>query len=89
MGNHPSFILFLHLIFAHSIPELVDSINLQAAGYAFYSPQLPDHLSAVPCSPTEASRALRKKLKHGNTHQQYRALVVRGYLSHGLNSVGT
>ena len=29
------------------------------------------------CSPAEASRALRKKLKHGNAHQQYRALVVR------------
>jgi len=40
------------------IPELVDSINLQAAG------------------PTEASRAVRKKLKHGNAHQQYRALVI-------------
>lgn len=40
------------------IPELVDSINLQAAG------------------PAEASRALRKKLKHGNPHQQYRALVL-------------
>ncbi|KAG6817735.1 hypothetical protein H0H87_004526 [Tephrocybe sp. NHM501043] len=39
------------------IPELVDSINLQAAG------------------PAEASRAIRKKLKHGNAHQQYRALV--------------
>ncbi|TFY72806.1 hypothetical protein EVG20_g226 [Dentipellis fragilis] len=40
------------------IPELIDSINLQAAG------------------PAEASRALRKKLKHGNAHQQYRALVI-------------
>ncbi|KAG6877876.1 hypothetical protein C0993_002877 [Termitomyces sp. T159_Od127] len=40
------------------IPELVDSINLQAAG------------------PAEASRAVRKKLKHGNAHQQYRALVI-------------
>ncbi|KAJ7193390.1 hypothetical protein GGX14DRAFT_589471 [Mycena pura] len=40
------------------IPELVDSINLQAAG------------------PAEASRALRKKLKHGRPHQQYRALVI-------------
>ncbi|RDB29003.1 Protein lsb5 [Hypsizygus marmoreus] len=40
------------------IPELVDSINLQASG------------------PTEASRALRKKLKHGNPHQQYRSLVL-------------
>ncbi|CCL98118.1 uncharacterized protein FIBRA_00112 [Fibroporia radiculosa] len=26
--------------------------------------------------PTEASRAIRKKLKHGNAHQQYRALVI-------------
>ena len=26
--------------------------------------------------PAEASRALRKKLKHGSSHQQYRALVV-------------
>ncbi|TFY80303.1 hypothetical protein EWM64_g3708 [Hericium alpestre] len=26
--------------------------------------------------PTEASRAIRKKLKHGNPHQQYRALVI-------------
>ncbi|KII94112.1 hypothetical protein PLICRDRAFT_36348 [Plicaturopsis crispa FD-325 SS-3] len=41
------------------IPELVDSINLQAAS-----------------GPTEASRALRKKLKHGDSHQQYRALVI-------------
>ncbi|KAH9835907.1 uncharacterized protein C8Q71DRAFT_858740 [Rhodofomes roseus] len=40
------------------IPELVDSINIQATG------------------PTEASRAIRKKLKHGNAHQQYRALVI-------------
>ncbi|KAK7064037.1 VHS domain protein [Favolaschia claudopus] len=40
------------------IPELVDSINLQAAG------------------PTEASRAIRKKLKHGRPHQQYRAVVI-------------
>ncbi|KAG5644603.1 hypothetical protein DXG03_008081 [Asterophora parasitica] len=40
------------------IPELVESINLQAAG------------------PAEASRALRKKLKHGNSHQQYRSLVI-------------
>ncbi|EIW64195.1 uncharacterized protein TRAVEDRAFT_55185 [Trametes versicolor FP-101664 SS1] len=40
------------------IPELVDSINIQATG------------------PAEASRAVRKKLKHGNPHQQYRALVI-------------
>ncbi|KAJ3523810.1 hypothetical protein NM688_g8663 [Phlebia brevispora] len=40
------------------IPELVDSISIQATG------------------PAEASRALRKKLKHGDSHQQYRALVI-------------
>ncbi|KAH9858061.1 hypothetical protein C2E23DRAFT_802525 [Lenzites betulinus] len=40
------------------IPELVESINIQATG------------------PAEASRAVRKKLKHGNPHQQYRALVI-------------
>ncbi|OBZ68405.1 Protein lsb5 [Grifola frondosa] len=40
------------------IPELVDSINIQATG------------------PAEVSRAIRKKLKHGNSHQQYRALVI-------------
>ncbi|KZT02488.1 uncharacterized protein LAESUDRAFT_730235 [Laetiporus sulphureus 93-53] len=44
------------------IPELVDSINIQATG------------------PAEASRAIRKKLKHGNSHQQYRALVILGAL---------
>ncbi|KAI0698394.1 seryl-tRNA synthetase [Cerioporus squamosus] len=38
------------------IPELVESINIQATG------------------PAEASRAIRKKIKHGNPHQQYRAL---------------
>ncbi|KAH8099290.1 hypothetical protein BXZ70DRAFT_290826 [Cristinia sonorae] len=40
------------------IPELVDSISIQATG------------------PAEASRAIRKKLKHGDSHQQYRALVI-------------
>ncbi|KAI0077440.1 hypothetical protein K474DRAFT_1661700, partial [Panus rudis PR-1116 ss-1] len=40
------------------IPEVVESINIQATGVG------------------EASRAIRKKLKHGDTHQQYRALVI-------------
>ncbi|EMD41873.1 hypothetical protein CERSUDRAFT_79493 [Gelatoporia subvermispora B] len=40
------------------IPEIVESINIQATG------------------PAEASRAIRKKLKHGDSHQQYRALVI-------------
>jgi hypothetical protein len=29
-----------------------------------------------PLSPTEASRAIRKKLKYGNVHRQIRALTV-------------
>ncbi|KAL8277961.1 hypothetical protein RQP46_009593 [Phenoliferia psychrophenolica] len=40
------------------IPELVESINLQATG------------------PTEASRAIRKKLKYSNIHGQLRALTI-------------
>lgn len=40
------------------IPELVESVNLQAGGA------------------TEASRAIRKKLKYGNVHRQLRALTM-------------
>ncbi|KAJ2901531.1 hypothetical protein MKZ38_001716 [Zalerion maritima] len=40
------------------LPELVESIKLQATG------------------PTEAARAIRKKLKYGNVHRQIRALVI-------------
>ncbi|KAF8323125.1 seryl-tRNA synthetase [Clavulina sp. PMI_390] len=40
------------------IPELVESINLQAGG------------------PTEACRAIRKKLKYGDVHRQLRALTL-------------
>jgi len=44
-----------------------------------FPPPAPLDLS---CSPPEASRAIRKKIKHGNTHQQYRALVVRSPLGY-------
>ncbi|RFU30195.1 hypothetical protein B7463_g6120, partial [Scytalidium lignicola] len=40
------------------IPDLVESIKLQATG------------------PTEAARAIRKKLKYGNVHRQLRALTL-------------
>ncbi|EJF66817.1 seryl-tRNA synthetase [Dichomitus squalens LYAD-421 SS1] len=40
------------------IPEIVESINIQATG------------------PAEASRAIRKKIKHGDPHAQYRALHI-------------
>ncbi|TFK56705.1 hypothetical protein OE88DRAFT_1730168 [Heliocybe sulcata] len=39
-------------------------------------PELVDVINLQPTGPAEASRALRKKLKHGNAHQQYRALVI-------------
>ena len=59
------------------IPELADSINLQASGYDF-SPVGEEETAADESTrPAEASRALRKKLKHGNSHQQYRSMVVR------------
>lgn len=35
-----------------------------------------DSISIQATGPAEASRAIRKKLKHGNAHQQYRALVI-------------
>jgi hypothetical protein len=35
------------------------------------------HLIFLSTRPAEASRAVRKKLKHGDTHQQYRGMVVR------------
>lgn len=37
--------------------------------------------------PAEASRAIRKKIKHGNAHEQYRALVVSRYIH--ILSAGT
>jgi len=36
--------------------------------------------------PAEASRAVRKKIKHGNTHQQYRALVILNALVENCGS---
>ncbi|KAI6031560.1 hypothetical protein BKA83DRAFT_4202239 [Pisolithus microcarpus] len=45
------------------LPELASSISLQSKG-----------LQST--GPAEASRALRKKIKHGNSHQKYRALFI-------------
>lgn len=60
----------------NSIPELATSISLQSTGYlliarTLYTADRTDH------RPSEASRAIRKKIKHGDNHQKYRALVVR------------
>ncbi|KAF8632956.1 hypothetical protein AX15_001558 [Amanita polypyramis BW_CC] len=39
-------------------------------------PELVDAITLQASGPAEAARALRKKLKHGQPHQQYRALVL-------------
>jgi len=39
-------------------------------------PELIHSIDLQASGPAEASRAIRKKIKHGNTHQQYRALVI-------------
>ncbi|KAF9454067.1 hypothetical protein P691DRAFT_770788 [Macrolepiota fuliginosa MF-IS2] len=39
-------------------------------------PELVDAINLQSSGPTEAARALRKKMKHGGPHQQYRAIVI-------------
>ncbi|KAL5494963.1 hypothetical protein ACEPAI_425 [Sanghuangporus weigelae] len=39
-------------------------------------PELVESINLQPTGPAEASRAIRKKLKHGDPHRQYRALVL-------------
>ncbi|KAG8955423.1 putative actin patch assembly and actin polymerization protein [Tulasnella sp. 424] len=39
-------------------------------------PEIVDAINLQPEGPTEASRAIRKKLKYGNTHRQLRALTI-------------
>ncbi|KAF9809064.1 hypothetical protein IEO21_07601 [Rhodonia placenta] len=61
-----------------SITEWVEILT--SPGYADEAydgiPELVDAISIQATGPAEASRAIRKKLKHGNPHQQYRALVI-------------
>ncbi|KAG8219635.1 hypothetical protein J3R82DRAFT_590 [Butyriboletus roseoflavus] len=39
-------------------------------------PELATSISLQSTGPSEASRAIRKKIKHGDNHQKYRALVI-------------
>ncbi|KAF6766616.1 hypothetical protein DFP72DRAFT_26129 [Ephemerocybe angulata] len=55
--------------------EILTGPNLAEEAYDGI-PELVESINLQPTGPTEASRALRKKLKHGNPHQQYRALVL-------------
>jgi hypothetical protein len=61
-----------------SITQWVDILTTASYEDEAYDgiPEIVDSINLQPTGPTEASRALRKKLKHGNAHNQYRALVI-------------
>ncbi|TFK36922.1 hypothetical protein BDQ12DRAFT_653761 [Crucibulum laeve] len=61
-----------------SVTDWVDILTASSIQEEAYDgiPELVDAINLQGPGPSEASRALRKKLKHGNTHQQYRALVL-------------
>lgn len=54
-------------------------------------PELCETINLQTTGPREASRALRKKLKYGNTHRQLRSLTVchDGYLVSIISSLDT
>ncbi|CDO75490.1 hypothetical protein BN946_scf184935.g26 [Trametes cinnabarina] len=55
--------------------EILTSANYEDEAYDGI-PELVDAINIQATGPAEASRAIRKKIKHGNAHQQYRALVI-------------
>ncbi|KAL4070754.1 hypothetical protein J3A83DRAFT_4094264 [Scleroderma citrinum] len=61
-----------------SISDLIDILTApsQAEESLDNIPELIHSINLQVTGPAEVCRALRKKLKHGNSHQQYRALVI-------------
>ncbi|KAG7093867.1 hypothetical protein E1B28_007505 [Marasmius oreades] len=62
-----------------SITDWVDILTVSSIEEEAYDgiPELVESINLQGTTgPAEASRALRKKLKHGNPHQQYRSLVL-------------
>ncbi|KIK30316.1 hypothetical protein PISMIDRAFT_645028 [Pisolithus microcarpus 441] len=61
-----------------SITQLVNLLTGQDHAKESYDdlPELASSISLQSKGPAEASRALRKKIKHGNSHQKYRALFI-------------
>ncbi|KAG6333905.1 hypothetical protein ID866_5190 [Astraeus odoratus] len=61
-----------------SITDLIEILTSQSQEDESYDnlPELAHSISLQSTGPAEASRALRKKIKHGNSHQKYRALVI-------------
>jgi hypothetical protein len=62
-----------------SITDWVDILTSPSYSDEAYDgiPELVESIALQPTGTPEASRAIRKKLKHGDAHHQYRALVVR------------
>ncbi|KAF9643455.1 hypothetical protein BDM02DRAFT_1466312 [Thelephora ganbajun] len=61
-----------------SITDWVDILTGQGYADDAYDgiPELVDSINIQSTGPAEVARAVRKKIKHGNPHQQYRALVI-------------
>ncbi|KAF7303267.1 VHS domain protein [Mycena kentingensis (nom. inval.)] len=61
-----------------SVTNWVDILTADAIEDEAYDgvPELVESINLQSSGPAEASRAIRKKLKHGRPHQQYRALVL-------------
>ncbi|KAI0651985.1 hypothetical protein C8Q79DRAFT_997182 [Trametes meyenii] len=61
-----------------SITEWVEILTSSSYDDEAYDgiPELVEAINIQATGPAEASRAVRKKIKHGNAHQQYRALVI-------------
>lgn len=71
-----------------SITEWVDILTSSSYDDEVYDgiPELIHSIDLQASGPAEASRAIRKKIKHGNTHQQYRALVILNALVENCGS---
>ncbi|OJA16226.1 hypothetical protein AZE42_00013 [Rhizopogon vesiculosus] len=61
-----------------SITDWVDILTAPSYSDEAYDgiPELVESIALQPTGTSEASRAIRKKLKHGDAHHQYRALVI-------------
>ncbi|KAG2057044.1 hypothetical protein BDR06DRAFT_878484 [Suillus hirtellus] len=61
-----------------SITDWVDILTSPSYNDEAYDgiPELVESIALQPTGTPEASRAIRKKLKHGDAHHQYRALVI-------------
>ncbi|KIJ65032.1 hypothetical protein HYDPIDRAFT_88841 [Hydnomerulius pinastri MD-312] len=61
-----------------SVTDWVEILTSREYGDEAYDglPELVASIGLQSTGPTEASRAIRKKIKHGDNHQKYRALVI-------------